>query len=106
VFARAAAAPNPLAQGPAVTRHAGIMRTLYQAPWGDGPRPDKEAIRWSGRSARSAPLVDLGDLSHILGLLIAMVALTEITAGLGIANTLADPSPSAAGNWPSSGRWA
>ena len=32
---------------------------------------------------------DLGDLSRTLGLLTAMVALTEIIAGLGIANTLA-----------------
>jgi putative ABC transport system permease protein len=36
-----------------------------------------------------ARATDLGDLSHTLGLLTAMVALTEIIAALGIANTLA-----------------
>jgi putative ABC transport system permease protein len=35
-----------------------------------------------------ARAADLGDLSHILGLLAAMIALTEIIAGLGIVNTL------------------
>jgi putative ABC transport system permease protein len=38
---------------------------------------------------QSARAADLGDLSHFLGLLTSMVALTEIIAGLGIANTLA-----------------
>jgi putative ABC transport system permease protein len=36
----------------------------------------------------NARAVDLGDLSHILGLLIALVALTDLIAILGIANTL------------------
>jgi len=41
----------------------------------------------SGQYQR-ARAADLGDLSHVLGLLTAVVALTEIIAGLGIANTL------------------
>jgi putative ABC transport system permease protein len=41
----------------------------------------------SGQYER-ARAADLGDLSHIVGLVTAVVALTEIIAGLGIANTL------------------
>jgi putative ABC transport system permease protein len=51
------------------------------------PRYPGTTVQTSAEYQRSRA-ADLGDLSHILGLLTALVALTELIAALGIANTL------------------
>jgi putative ABC transport system permease protein len=43
---------------------------------------------WTAAEYRSARAADLGDISHVLAMFTALVALTEILAALGIANAL------------------